>query len=190
MAKKVTINGFDENEVMKMVGAGGVPPSATPPNAASSGAAAAVQSAAAAQSVPAASVEKNGQLAPTEQSVAEQPVPMKRDEQPVPDEAPETGPPAPTAEAEKSTPAKRKKQRTYDEVFLTVYNIGSLRKPIPVSPETHERLDTIVRIALNGRISLSNFVENILCCHMEEYKDELKSRLNDNIKQNFLGDDR
>jgi hypothetical protein len=89
-----------------------------------------------------------------------------------------------TTENEKSAPVKRKR-KTYEETFLSIRNIGSLRKPITISPETHNKLDAIVRIALDGRIPLSNFVDNILLHHIDEYNDEFKALFNSHT-QDFL----
>jgi hypothetical protein len=192
VAKKVNIEEFDESEVMEMMGGRGVSPRTVAPAAP----AAPVQNPAAAQNVPPTLSEKSERkqsapeaLSPTEHklvAVEKNEPKAPPDEQVVTEEAPVTNQPTPVAEGEKFLPAKRKKQRPYDEMFLAIQNIGSLRKPIPVSPDIHQKLDIIVRIALDGRITLSNFVENILRHHIEEYKDELKNKYNENLKQDFL----
>jgi hypothetical protein len=170
--KKVNLDGFQEDEVMRMMGISGVPPSAvaldvTPPP----------QNAGSAQSVPPAPPEEKYRQPPPEAlPTADQPVSAGKDEPPT------AASPTPIADNEKAVPAKRKKPRTYDEQFLVVYNIGSLRRSILISPDVHRMLDTIVRLALNGSITLSNYVENIIRHHVEEYKDELNDRINDNVK--------
>jgi hypothetical protein len=179
-AKIVNIDSFNESDVMALIGAGGVPPDATT----------------------------------SAQKVVAQPVPAETGEQPVAGELPVSGQPVPTekfiptgkseslppaaegvlvavqpaltAESEKPAPAKRKRQKMYDESFLPVLNIGSLRKPVAISPDTHKKLDSIVRVALDGCITLSNFVENILLHHIEEYREELENKFSNNLRQKFI----
>jgi hypothetical protein len=89
------------------------------------------------------------------------------------------------AESEKATTPNKRRKKTYEETFLSVRNIGSLRRHVTLSPDLYDRLDAIVRIALNGRISLSNFIDNILNHHIDEYNEDLKALLN-NQTYNFL----
>jgi hypothetical protein len=175
MAKKVNLNEFDDSALLEMMGVPG----------GSSGAPTPVQNAAqnivpAAAPVPVALTEKHERTAAeVEQtpkhagSVAE-----------AAEDVSTLAAPAPTTENKKPAPARRKTQGTYEETFLCVRNIGCLRKPIPVSPELHKKLDFLVRVALDGSISLSNLVENILSHHIEVYGDELRSMLN-NRKWSF-----
>jgi pyruvate/2-oxoglutarate dehydrogenase complex dihydrolipoamide acyltransferase (E2) component len=153
MAKKVSLDEFDESTILSVMGGPASPARVGQPAQKQS------EQAEAAPEAPEAS-EASKEAAPPEPAAA------------------------PAAESEKSTPAKRKK-RTYEEVFLPVRNIGSLRKPITLSPETHNRLDAIVRIALDGRISLSNYVDNILLHHIDEYNDELKALWNSHVNRAF-----
>ena len=78
--------------------------------------------------------------------------------------------------AEKQEPPVKRKKDSYDEVFLRPVVI-TLRKPMTVSVGTHERVERVIRMVFDNKITLSSFVENILLHHLEKYEVDFKRRL-------------
>ena len=86
-----------------------------------------------------------------------------------------------TAVSPKSTELGKRKRRIrgdYDEHFFNRVDF-TYRKPLYITANTHRRLMRIVHLMDSSKATISSYVENILCHHLEIFKDEI-----DNIYRN------
>lgn len=76
----------------------------------------------------------------------------------------------------KSSSAKQRKTCLYDyqQTFLSVPKITD-RKTVFISNELRERIVSIVRQLGAEKSSVSGFIENLVNCHLDEYKDDIES---------------
>lgn len=73
---------------------------------------------------------------------------------------------------------KRKTRGDYDEHFFNRVDF-TYRKPLYITANTHRRLMRIVHLMDSSKATISSYVENILCHHLEVFKDDI-----DNIYRN------
>lgn len=73
---------------------------------------------------------------------------------------------------------KRKTRGDYDEHFFNRVDF-TYRKPLYITANTHRRLMRIVHLKDSSKATISSYVENILCHHLEVFKDDI-----DNIYRN------
>lgn len=73
---------------------------------------------------------------------------------------------------------KRKTREDYDEHFFNRVDF-TYRKPLYITANTHRRLMRIVHLMDSSKATISSYVENILCHHLEVFKDDI-----DNIYRN------
>lgn len=73
---------------------------------------------------------------------------------------------------------KRKIRGDYDEHFFNRVDF-TYRKPLYITANTHRRLMRIVHLMDSSKATISSYVENILCHHLEVFKDDI-----DNIYRN------
>lgn len=73
---------------------------------------------------------------------------------------------------------KRKARGDYDEHFFNRVDF-TYRKPLYITANTHRRLMRIVHLMDSSKATISSYVENILCHHLEVFKDDI-----DNIYRN------
>ena len=86
-----------------------------------------------------------------------------------------------TAVSPKSTELGKRKRKTrgdYDEHFFNRVDF-TYRKPLYITANTHRRLMRIVHLMDSSKATISSYVENILCHHLEVFKDDI-----DNIYRN------
>ena len=73
---------------------------------------------------------------------------------------------------------KRKIRGDYDGHFFNRVDF-TYRKPLYITANTHRRLMRIVHLMDSSKATISSYVENILCHHLEVFKDDI-----DNIYRN------
>lgn len=73
---------------------------------------------------------------------------------------------------------KRKTRGDYDGHFFNRVDF-TYRKPLYITANTHRRLMRIVHLMDSSKATISSYVENILCHHLEVFKDDI-----DNIYRN------
>lgn len=73
---------------------------------------------------------------------------------------------------------KRKTRGDYDGHFFNRVDL-TYRKPLYITANTHRRLMRIVHLMDSSKATISSYVENILCHHLEVFKDDI-----DNIYRN------
>lgn len=86
-----------------------------------------------------------------------------------------------TAVSPKSTDLGKRKRKTredYDGHFFNRVDF-TYRKPLYITANTHRRLMRIVHLMDSSKATISSYVENILCHHLEVFKDDI-----DNIYRN------
>lgn len=109
-------------------------------------------------------------------------VPTKQDKQPedIPNLGGETGIPqegqqTETVRMEKAIPRRRKGcTGDYRETYFQKVELAD-RQPLYVSRATHEKLMRIVTVIGGRKVTVSNYVENILLRHFEQYQDEINA---------------
>jgi len=128
--------------------------------------------------------EATGQTAPTLSS--EQPVPSYQTVPAQPIESPQqngstqpagqvqaTQPTAPTQPHRVSSRHRRASLYEYREVLLTIPKITD-RQPVFVSRTTRDKIDWIVRLLGERRMSVSEFLETLCLHHLDLYADDLE----------------
>ncbi|MDR0415543.1 MAG: DUF3408 domain-containing protein [Prevotellaceae bacterium] len=201
MAKKINLKDFDDLSTFERMGVTGIS-SSTPPaqNAAPATSSAPEQNAAPATSnalaqnaapavgnAPAqnvAPVQEAQPVLPAQQGAAKQ----EKPENSAPehggngdDDDNDDGGDSDGGEGGSPAPTKKKKPEPY-AAFLAIRNIGSLRRPVTIGAELHSKLDYVVRVALDGKITMSNYLENILLHHFEVHGDELRKMAEKQLK--------
>ena len=73
---------------------------------------------------------------------------------------------------------KRKTRGDYDGHFFNRVDF-TYRKPLYITANTHRRLMRIIHLMDSSKATISSYVENILCHHLEVFKDDI-----DNIYRN------
>ncbi|MDV7052869.1 DUF3408 domain-containing protein [Bacteroides ovatus] len=73
---------------------------------------------------------------------------------------------------------KRKTRGDYDGHFFNRVDF-TYRKPLYITANTHRKLMRIVHLMDSSKATISSYVENILCHHLEVFKDDI-----DNIYRN------
>lgn len=73
-----------------------------------------------------------------------------------------------------STKQRKSSLQEYQNTFLIVPKITD-RKTVFISNELRERIVDIVRKLGTEKSSVSGFIENLVICHLEEYKDDVES---------------
>lgn len=96
------------------------------------------------------------------------------------------GLPPNTSSVENTKPKARSKTRgadNYEQEFLRSKK-GSARagKVVYVRPEFHERLTRIVQVIGEDKISVFEYMDNLLEHHFSEYGDEITQSFNDKYK--------
>lgn len=82
-----------------------------------------------------------------------------------------------TAVSPKSTELGKRKRKTrgdYDEHFFNRVDF-TYRKPLYITANTHRRLMRIVHLMDSSKATISSYVENILCHHLEVFKDDIEN---------------
>lgn len=69
---------------------------------------------------------------------------------------------------------KRKIRGDYDEHFFNRVDF-TYRKPLYITANTHRRLMRIVHLMDSSKATISSYVENILCHHLEVFKDDIEN---------------
>lgn len=67
---------------------------------------------------------------------------------------------------------KRKIRGDYDGHFFNRVDF-TYRKPLYITANTHRRLMRIVHLMDSSKATISSYVENILCHHLEVFKDDI-----------------
>lgn len=83
--------------------------------------------------------------------------------------------PSTTAVSPKSMELGKRKRKTrgdYDEHFFNRVDF-TYRKPLYITANTHRRLMRIVHLMDSSKATISSYVENILCHHLEVFKDDI-----------------
>ncbi len=81
---------------------------------------------------------------------------------------------------------KNRLQKDYPSLFI--YQSESKArsgKLVPIRPEYHERILKIVRVIGNDKISLFNYIDNVLKHHFEEFQEEIIKNYKEKNKDIF-----
>ena len=98
--------------------------------------------------------------------------------------------PAEPIAKQKESPKQPKQQRKatskkvdYETLFLVNrFSSGRNGKVVYIRPEYHERLQRIVRLSKEERVTLYAYIDNILEHHFREFGDDITDYFNKNFK--------
>ena len=94
-----------------------------------------------------------------------------------------------TSQQKKPTPPRQRQRKTttqkpdYETTFLVNrFSSGRNGKVVYIRPEYHERLQRIVRLSKEERVTLYAYIDNILEHHFKEFGDDIMDYFNKNFK--------
>ncbi|MDR3653368.1 MAG: DUF3408 domain-containing protein [Paludibacter sp.] len=79
-----------------------------------------------------------------------------------------------THQMKESSKRKRTEQPNYREMYFGKEELAD-RQAIYITRETHQTLLRIVSVVGGHKATISNYVENIICQHLENHKEEINS---------------
>ena len=106
--------------------------------------------------------------------------------QPTP--APATAPIEAEKTPQKPAPTKKKKAELYEyESYFFEQGETSARegKSVYIRPEFHQRIARIVQVIGEDKISLYNYLDNVLKAHFEQYQEEITQSFEQKYKPIF-----
>ena len=89
---------------------------------------------------------------------------------------------------QKTAPAKKKKAELYEyESYFFEQGETSARegKSVYIRPEFHQRIARIVQVIGEDKISLYNYLDNVLKAHFEQYQEEITQSFEQKYKPIF-----
>ena len=108
--------------------------------------------------------------------------------QPTPAPAIATAPIETEKAPQKPAPAKKKKAELYEyESYFFEQGETSARegKSVYIRPEFHQRIARIVQVIGEDKISLYNYLDNVLKAHFEQYQEEITQSFEQKYKPIF-----
>ena len=108
--------------------------------------------------------------------------------QPTPVPVPATAPIETEKTPQKPAPTKKKKAELYEyESYFFEQGETSARegKSVYIRPEFHQRIARIVQVIGEDKISLYNYLDNVLKAHFEQYQEEITQSFEQKYKPIF-----
>ena len=106
--------------------------------------------------------------------------------QPAPAPAIATAPIETEKAPQKPAPTKKKKAELYESYFFEQGETSAREgKSVYIRPEFHQRIARIVQVIGEDKISLYNYLDNVLKAHFEQYQEEITQSFEQKYKPIF-----